>query len=141
MLTRGKGAQELTSSLGCRRRDLQAGASGEGCDLLVVDLVDQRVGVAMHQQPVGALPAIDMGDPHRQVLVGRTADLAVLPLDRHQDGGVTPGVGLDLLQPRLAIGEGALPAPKVSARSSNRRAGPPLGSIKVKPRAWWVSAR
>ena len=70
---------------------------------------DQRVGVPMHQQPVGAVAPVDVGDPDRQVLVGLITDPAVLPLDHAQDDGVAPGVGLHVLERRLAVGEGARP--------------------------------
>ena len=77
-------------------------AAGEHGRLLQVDGLDERIGVAMHHPPVGAVAAINLGDAQRPVLIGQAADLPVLPLDHHQDDGVAPDVRLRQLQLRLA---------------------------------------
>ena len=56
----------------------------------------------VHQLPIRSVAAVHVGYPQRTVLVRQAADLAVLPLDHGNDNGVTPDVGLNVLQPRFA---------------------------------------
>jgi hypothetical protein len=67
-------------------------AAGEDGRLLQADGMDERIGAAMHEEPVGAVAAIDLGHPQRPVLVGQTADLTVLPLDHYEHDRVVPDV-------------------------------------------------
>ena len=46
---------------------------------------DQRVGVAMHEQPIRTVTAEAVRDMEGHVLVGQPADLLLLPLDLHKN--------------------------------------------------------
>ena len=58
-------------------------------------MAHERVGMAVNQPPLRALPAIDQRHPQRPVLVRQAADLAMLTLDHCKDDQIVLGVGLD----------------------------------------------
>ncbi len=70
--------------------------------LLHADRVHQRVGMSMHQSPVGTLATEHQGHPQRPVLIGEAADRAVLPLDAHQNDEVARDVRLLELEVRVS---------------------------------------
>jgi hypothetical protein len=84
--------------------------------------MDERIGVVMHEQPVGAVAAINLGHPQRLVLVGQTADFTVLPLDHYEHDGVVPDVRFGDLKLRLAGLEVARGSPQALTAG-----GPPNG--------------
>src|SRR6185369_10063815 len=61
--------------------------------------------MAMHQLPFRPFVLKDQGHPQRPVLVRHSADLAVLPLDRHEYGHVSRRICLHELQVRLPAPE------------------------------------
>ena len=46
--------------------------------------MDERVGITMHQLPLRAAIAMDLGCSERPVLVGQAANLGLLPLDHDE---------------------------------------------------------
>jgi hypothetical protein len=100
--------------------------TGEGRCLLEVDRADERIGVAMHKLPVGAVSTIYLGHAQRPILVRQAPDLSVLPLDHHQHHGVAPDVRILQLQLRLAGLE-------VAGRSASPRRSGLLRTLTIRP--------
>jgi hypothetical protein len=70
----GPDGRELSSTL----------ATGEDRHVLHAYGVNERIGMAMHQLPPGPVAPKNQGHAQRPVLIGQSADLAVLTFDRHE---------------------------------------------------------
>jgi hypothetical protein len=93
---------------GARSAGLDGAASEKG-QLLHGDRMHQRVGVSVHQAPVGVLAPEDQRHSQGPVLSGQAGDRAVLSLHPHQDREVARRVLLDKLEvPVSSAGEGLL---------------------------------
>src|SRR3712207_8387149 len=57
-----------------------SGAARERGSLFQPDVADEGVGVPVHEFPVGAASAVDLGNAQRPVLVREPAHLTALPL-------------------------------------------------------------
>ena len=64
--------------------------------------------------PTRTAPAIDVSDPHRQVLVREVADASVLALHHDQHDRVTPRVRGRDLELGFPVGEDARPPAKLA---------------------------
>ena len=115
-------------------------SAGERAQLRLADLVHERIGVAMHELPLGSGATEDQRQAQRQVLLREIPDHAALTLDRNEDDEVFRGIGLEDLEFRLAAvevaGQGVQrlvrpvePAPRLAAG----------GAMSVKSSPWRIS--
>ena len=51
--------------------------------------MDERIGMTMHQLPLRAVIAIDLGYSERPGLVGQAANLGLLPLDHDETASLS----------------------------------------------------